>query len=312
VDLRYDLPAEMPLSQNIEQLAVAEFEGPTSSDTRWGQRVADKVVSTISDFNRSQRRFRVVDRRRLETIRKERDIQLAMGDPAAAARIGKIAEADAVIYGTCNVASEVDTQEQARLDPRTGRTTYQQVKVMTASVVVNFQMVRVSDGQTILAREEKASYDSRDQEDDDNGALGKISSVMGFGGSGDKAPSSEQVIEDLLGRCVNDFVSVFSPHTVRVTVSLEKGKEKDLVERGNKLASRGSYQEALDLYEEAIRLEPDDHETLFNAAVMHEALGDYAQAARIYDQAFAKKSQTKYLDGRQRAQRALEAADQEG
>jgi hypothetical protein len=51
---------------------------------------------------------------------------------------------------------------------------------------------------------------------------------------------------------------------------------------------------------------------MFNKAVSHEALGQYAQAEALYDQAYKLKSQVRYLDGRQRARQALQAAETAG
>jgi tetratricopeptide (TPR) repeat protein len=307
VNLSYDLPAEVEVSQSIRNLAVAEFSGPDREDRRWGQRVADKLVASLTEGNRTQQRYTIVDRRKLGSILDERDLQLAQGDPDAAARIGKVAKADAIIYGTVNVESNRSTKRRATFDPSTQRPTFREEEVLSVTAAVSFQMVRVSDSQAIIAEDTRAQYRS-DQEDDEGGMGSKLAGAMGLGGA-DQSKNPDQIAEDLLDQCVHEFTATISPHRVNVTVALEKGENKDLVERANQLASRGSYTEAIQLYSDALTGHPRDHQTMFNKAVSHEALGQYAQAEALYDQAYKLKSQVKYLDGRQRARRALQAAE---
>jgi Flp pilus assembly protein TadD len=66
------------------------------------------------------------------------------------------------------------------------------------------------------------------------------------------------------------------------------------------MAVAGDYGEALELYLAAARANPEDHEALFNAGVMCEAQGNFADAEKYYDQAFKIKPQDQYVLARKR------------
>ena len=92
---------------------------------------------------------------------------------------------------------------------------------------------------------------------------------------------------------------MISPHEVVVPVQLAKGKSK-LVGTGNKLAVAGDYREALDCYVGAMAENPEDHGAVFNAGVMHEALGQFKQAESYYDRARKMEPKEQYIFARRR------------
>ena len=296
VNLQYTRPAEYTLPEDVRRVAVTEFSGSDQRDRRWGQRAADRLVAKLDEYGRQLHGYEIVDRNAVDKILKERDLQLFAGDAAAAQKIGQIARADALIYGTADVSSERVTKTVPRLS-LSGRAEREQVEVLTATATLSFQMVRVRDGQSLAPTQVTRKYPD-DVKKDDGGNLGFVRGMVG--GGGDDGVSDEQVMADLVDLCVDAFVARISPHRVSVEAPLEKGKEKDLVERGNQMAVRGDYKDALDLYLQALDLKGDDHGTLYNAAVMYEALGQFDQALQHYNRAYALKAQDKYLDGRNR------------
>jgi tetratricopeptide (TPR) repeat protein len=86
---------------------------------------------------------------------------------------------------------------------------------------------------------------------------------------------------------------------VVVAETLGRGKS-DAVKTGNKLAMAKDYAEAIEAYEAGLRECPDDHEAMFNAGLMYEAMGKFSEAEKQYDMAFKTKPQTQYVQARKR------------
>jgi len=92
---------------------------------------------------------------------------------------------------------------------------------------------------------------------------------------------------------------MISPHEVVVPEKLAKGKS-ELVDTGNKLAVAREYTDALDYYVSAIEANPGDHGAVFNAGVMHEAMGQLKKAEGYYDRARKIEPKEQYIFARRR------------
>ena len=64
--------------------------------------------------------------------------------------------------------------------------------------------------------------------------------------------------------------------------------------------SEGKSESTLDWYERAIEENPDDHGAVFNAGVMHEAMGQFKKAESCYDRAFKIEPKNQYVSARRR------------
>ena len=92
---------------------------------------------------------------------------------------------------------------------------------------------------------------------------------------------------------------------------------KDFYNQGNDLYDSGDYQKALEAYDKAIAIKPDDIDTWYNRGISLGNLKRYEEAIESFDKAIAIKSDdasTWYnrgysLDKLQRYQEALESYD---
>lgn len=119
---------------------------------------------------------------------------------------------------------------------------------------------------------------------------------------GRPAPQTEGetqgVIAELIGGCVRSFVAGLLGERTGVVETLAEGTSA-AVAAGNRLAAAGKYEQALGRFLEALGEDPDDEAALFNAGLMHEALGRLGPAERCYQRA-------RELSGAQRHLRAVQ------
>jgi curli biogenesis system outer membrane secretion channel CsgG len=294
IEISYDRPAAYQIPESVRKLAIAEFGGKTEADKRWGDIASDKLASELETYNRQFHRYQLVDRKRLRAIMDERDLQLAISDTATAGKIGKLANVDAMIYGNVTVVSrdEEGTRQVFDFANRTTRTVPYTKRYCMAAV--NFTMDDIVTGKTLTTVTVTREYDSEKQ----NLSTGeKLTKAFGVGA--DKLAPVDQVLEDLVDQCVQEFVSKVSPHRIVVREKLMTGKSQS-VETGNKLAAAGEYAEALGCYLQAVETKPGDDGAMFDAGLMYEAMGKLDKALEFYDRAFRVKDLEKYVLARRR------------
>ena len=302
IELRYQRPSEVQITQQVRRIGIAEFGGQTPDDRRWGEIASDRLAAILDEYNRKFSRYELVDRKRLKAIMDERDLQIAISDSASADKAGKLAKVDAMIYGNVSVSSRDDRATRMVYDygAKTMKPVpYTKRHVMTA---VSFSMDDVGTGKTITTISCNREYDS-DKDGQKTGIAG-MGKMLGL--SGDSLPPRDQKIGELMEECVQDFVRRISPHEVVAKITLQKGKGNlgetgnKVVETGNKLAAAGDYAEALEVYNRVIADRPDDDGAVFNAGVMYEATGDLKKAEEFYDKAFKLSPKEEYVQARLR------------
>lgn len=291
LSLRYDRPAEYEIPEAVKRIAIAEFGGPSDEDKKFGNIAADQLASQLDAYGKQFGRFELVDRKRLAAILEERDMQMAISDSNEAAKVGKLANVEAMIYGTVTTSWRDEPATKMSIDfaTRQPKTVHYTKRYCMASV--NFTMDDVRTGKTLAAVTLTQEFDS----DKDSG--GGFIKKMGFGG--DSLPPPDQIINRLIQDCVTQFVQKVSPHSVSIEVSLQKGKS-DIVKTGNKLAMAGDFAEAAECYERALTVKADDDGAMFNLGVACEARGDMEGAEKWYSKAFAVKDNEKYIMARKR------------
>ena len=296
VELRYNRPAQYEVPSNIVSLGIAEFAGQTDEDKRWGNIAADQLAAELDKYNKQFNRYQLVDRKRLKAILDEQDLQAAFSDSSKAVEAGKIANVDAMIYGTASVSVRDDQVTKTSIDPlsRSLREVHSTKRHVMAAV--NFTIDDVKSGSTLTTVSAMKEFDSANQGGDSGGKA--ILGVVGL--SSGSLPAADEVTADLINQCVCEFVRKISPHEIVAREALGSGKS-ETVKTANKLAMAGSFQEALEMYVAALGITPVDHEAAFNAGVMYEKLGQLDKAADYYDKAFKIKPQEQYVVARQRA-----------
>ena len=300
VQFTYQRPPKYEIPDSIKRVGVAEFGGSSSLDKQWGLVAADRLAAKLDEYNKRYERYQLVDRMRLKAILDEQDLQLAIGDTASAAQVGKIADVQAMIYGTIKVTTQTQRKTRTAFDPLRRRTRTVNYTQLYCMANVNFTMDHVVTSKTLAAVNATREFDSEKEGKDKKSSIVKM-----MGMTHDDVPPSDQVVSQLIDLCIDEFLSRISPHEEVVSEKLLKGKSK-IVTTGNKLAAAGDYAEALECYESAIDQNPDDHEAIFNAGAMNEAMGDLATAGEFYDRAFKIEPKEQYLFARKRARQESE------
>ena len=295
ITISYDCAPEYRIPTRIRRIGVAEFGGKTSEDRKFGNIAADHLASALDAYNKKYDRYELVDRKRLQAILDERDLQLAISDSASAGQVGKVAHVDAMIYGSVSVSSRDEQGSTISFDISTQRPKKVYYTKRYCMVSVNFTMDDISTSKTLTTVTLTREYDS-----DKDKKIKGIGKALGF--SGNDLPPVDQIYGRLIQDCVGEFISKISPHTLTHTVKMERGKSK-IVERGNKFARAGDYDEALECYMRALEISTQDDGAAFNAALMYEAKGDLQKAREYYSKAFELKDKEKYLTARNRVRR---------
>lgn len=306
IDVHYSRPAQEQIPEQVQVIAVSPFGGPTAEDRAWGEVASDKLAARLAEENRRYNRYTLIDQKHIKDMLDQADLNLALsGTSEAANQVGRRLNAQAIVYGTVQANCETREEQRTVIDPL-GRGTRTVTEPRRTCVVnATFSLNDINTSRTLFTyHPANLRYDSNDEKD--GGFGGMASGALGFGG-GSSLPSEAEIIDRLLTQAVNEFIARISPHDATYTIPLEKGKS-DMVERGNKLAVVGDYQEALGLYLEALSAKPDDDGAAFNAGAMYEAMGQLQQAAEYYERAFRLKDKEKYLEARQRVRAELQTA----
>jgi tetratricopeptide (TPR) repeat protein len=291
LQLRYDRPAQYAIAPEVRTLGIAQFEGKTRDDRRWGDIASDRLAGQLDEYNKKYNRYQLVDRKRLKAVLDEQDLQAAFSDSSKAVAAGKIAHVDAMIYGSVSVTVRDEHATRASL----GMEGVKQVPYVRRFILaaVNFTIDSVQTGKTLATLAAQKEYNS---DKDKSGGAGAVMSAVGLGGGPSPA---DEVVSRLIDECVQEFVAKISPHEITVSEPLLSGKDK-AVKTGNTLAMSKDYAEALEAYEAAIRANPNDDQAVFNAGLMYEAMGKLDKAAEYYGRAFKIKPEARYVQARKR------------
>ena len=291
LQLHYDHPAQIAVAPEIRTIGIAQFEGRTPDDRRWGDIASDRLAGQLDEFNQKYHRYQLVDRKRLKAVLDQQDLNAAFSDSSKAVAAGKIAHVDAMIYGSVSVS----VRDEHGLKPTFGLHGVEEKPHIRRYILatVNFTFDNVQTGKTLDTYPGKEEYDS---DKDKSGGAAAVLSAVGLG----SGPSpADKVVSDLVDKCVAKFLARISPHEITVTEPLLAGKDK-AVKTGNTLAMSKDYAEALEAYEAAIRANPNDDEAIFNSGLMYEALGKLDKAAEYYGRAYKIKPELRYIQARDR------------
>ena len=297
VPIRYDRPAKWDIPTCVQRVGIAPFQGKTPRDRRWGDIASDQLMSELHECNCRYNRYVLVDRKRLKQIMDEKDLQMAIADTATASRVGKIANVDAVIYGTVHVSTKDESASRRVFDPLSRSLKEKRYTKRFCQVAVNFTMDDIKTGTTLATEAEPREYNSED--DEKAGGIGK---ALGIGA--EKLPPTEKVIAELVDRAVTSFAAGISPHRETFTETLA-GSTSRLVRDGHEFAESSEWADALRCYQQAIQANCDDHGAVFNAGVMCEVMGELKKAEQYYDQAVRLEPKGEYIAARGRVRREL-------
>ena len=297
VELRYDRPAQYQIAPSIKTLGIAQFGGRTAADRQWGDIASDRLAVRLDEYNNKYHRYQLVDRKRLKAILDERDLQAAFSDSSQAVQAGKVAHVDAMIYGTVNVTSQDDHLTRTQLE--SDHAEDERGPIRSSPRDGGCQLLRRRRGhrQDDRQRVGHARLRQRLAEILRQGIVER-DQARGHGRvQGPRADRQGDLASDR--RVRRGVPGQDQPARGRRHRESRKGKS-EAVKTGNKLAMAKDYAEALEAYQAALREKPDDHDAVFNAGVMYEALGKLGKAEEMYDKAFKMKPETQYVQARKR------------
>ena len=299
IEIRYTVPGRAGIPRHVRRLGIAAFEGATPEARAWGAEAADMLAARLGEMNRRSGRFDLIDRGHFQKLMAERGRYVRAVDAASAKDIARLADADAMIYGTVSVETEDRRGTRTAVHPITRRPVDEPHLRRFCRAAVSITVGDGRDGGTLMAAAEAAEFDS------DAGEPSAMDRFRGlFGSDGDDVPPVHRVYRSLIEQIVQRFVDRMTPRTVRFREQLGRG-DSDLVGRGNVLALAGEHTEALLAYRRAAAAAPGDDEARFNAGLMCERLGRFAEAAGFYREAFGIEPDGRYLRARRRVEQWL-------
>ncbi len=283
ISIRYNRPAQYNVPNAVKKVAIVRFKAEKGTERKWSEIATDKLASALNAYNQKFHRYEIVDRKRVSAIMDERDFQMSVADTDQAVKFGKIANVDAMIYGTVYITNNVEVNKTSIPTP------YGSIPVTTrryqATAAINFTMDDIQTSKTICSVTVMRKYDSKNKKDKEKY---------------EKYEKNLSAITTLMiQECVAEFLQKVSPHQVSVRVKLEKGQSKYTAE-GNKFAKEQEYADAVDLYRAALNEDPGDFGAMFNMGVCYEALGQLKKAHKSYSRAVKIHPESKFIRARRR------------
>lgn len=242
--------------------------------------------------------FEVVERSRLGQVMAEQRLQVSdWVDQTQAVSFGKLLGVDAIIMGSL----EFRTSDENWVGERSQRQGNQTVKVpvncVTRTVGAGFRarVVNTETGSVLATLESSSSV--RDQACQPT--LGQLASVQAMAGG---------LVEDLAVALADQI----TPHFELQEFDLENigaRQFQDLKRRAEKAAEELNVDDAYVCYSAIHAEDPYSPEVLYNLGLLNEVVGNYRQASEFYEQAVQLKSERRYRQALERAQRSLAFVD---
>jgi tetratricopeptide (TPR) repeat protein len=287
-------PAELDIN-GLERLAVIDFEG----EQQTGKIARAALQNQLFD----NKYYQLVDQAELARVR---PVLRDDGSPdlTAALDAARVMGVDALLCGqvvSYNVADDLQTDHHIELGgssskSKSGATSNgvgfgldsTQTLTREALVSVAVKLIDVRSGQLRAARQFAHTFNGR--------------RVNGQG----ELPGREAILTKLLNECSQDVVRMIAPHYRPQEVALARtfyGKGLKNIRDGNKLATRGNWQEAEQHWQSAVRENPQSHVAHFNLALAAESRQDYPAARQHLDAAIKQYASTDYQNFKQKLER---------
>jgi curli biogenesis system outer membrane secretion channel CsgG len=260
-------PAEINMAA-YQNVAVGDMTGS-------GNR---PMTDTLEEALVTTNRFTVVDRQHMSSVMRELQLSSTdLADPGAAAKLGKVVTAGALIFG--------DVQSQYREEP--DETRYKDDKGVAhvwhtltgeAHVRATFKIVDVSTGRLIVAK----TYEEK--RDDTNRALDKRPSAIDR--TGLESAARRAVVER--------FMKAIVPHQEFMYANFQKDSDIPQLEGGIGWAERGDWKKAQDSFngaaqdaEKNVKLKAGQiAKCYWNLGLSYEYAGDYDKAEAMVNKAY--------------------------
>jgi curli biogenesis system outer membrane secretion channel CsgG len=260
-------PAEINMAP-YQSVAIADMSGA-------GNR---SMTNSLEEALVNTNRFTVVDRQHMEQVMRELRLSSTdLADPRAAAKLGKVVTAGALIFGDVQASYREVPDENRYKDEKNVTHTSYAIKGETY-VRANFKIVDVSTGRLIVAR----TYEER--RDDTNRATDRR-----------PEPIDRIQLENGARRAIVErFMRAIVPHQEYQYANFQKDSDIPQLEGGIGWAERGDWKKAQSTFNDAaqasetnVKLKaPQIAKCYWNLGLAYEYAGDYEKAEAMINKAY--------------------------
>ena len=306
VPIRHMRSAKGSIPQDVKAIAILPFiyQAPQTGEKDWSSlqsEIPDQISAKITSWGT----YTVVERAKIKNLMKEKMIQMGPTlDEDASAKVAKLASAQALVHGKIlNVnVTETRTTKQIRIEapqdpdlgPQEAQIREYPYLIRRVTLSVSSEMLHVDGKTKILTDTFNQTYDSeRDPK------VTKTSFLRGkdeeyYRTQVQRVPAVDQIVKNLVRRCVKGFLSKISAHPEDYIVQLKTGSGLDT---GLDWAKRKQYDTAIQEFSKYTNSQDSSAEAWFNIAVCREALGQNKEAIEAYRKSDSIKPSPKAKDG---------------
>lgn len=244
---------------------------------------ADRPMSdALEEALVNSQRFAVVDRSNMDKVLRELQLSSTdLADPNAAAKLGKVVTAGALIFGDVTNNYREQPNDEHFKDNKGVQHTWHVLKG-EVSVRATFKIVDVSTGKLIIAK----TYEER--RDDTNRELDKRPEPI------DRASLEKSARQAVIDR----FMKAIVPHQEFMYANFQKDSDIPQLEGGIGWAERGEWKKAQDTFnmsaqdaEKNLKLKSGQiAKCYWNLGLAYEYAGDYDKAQAMINIAYQKSN----------------------
>jgi len=269
-------PAEINMAP-YQSVAIGEMTGAGNRP------MSDSLEEALVNTNR----FTVVDRQHMAQVMRELQLSSTdLADPRAAAKLGKVVTAGALIFGDVQSSYREQPNESRYQDDKKVWHTWYSIKG-ESYVRATFKVVDVATGRLIVAK----TYEER--RDDTNRAL-------------DRRPESIDriALENGARRAVVErFMKAIVPHQEYQYAHFQKDSDIPQLEGGIGWAERGDWKNAQSTFNDAVQAAEKNvklkagqvGKCYWNLGLSYEYAGDYDKAEAMVNKAYSLSNEREML-----------------
>ncbi|MEM1137145.1 MAG: CsgG/HfaB family protein [Bacteroidota bacterium] len=295
----------------IQRIAVLDFENVSSVEYKKagadiGSKMADYLVSSLlQDYRGKSGKcyiegartdiYSIIERAELQKVIEEQKLGISgILNEADAVELGQILGVDAVILGNVSYTS-TDERDKSSYKNKEGKTITTYSLKRTCSAEVRMKLLSIKTGEVIGQTNSRSQkYDSSSGSQPPN-----ISSVS----------SAQKLAEHACESLSNTLANYFTPYYYTYSFTFENVKNKELKERAKdakEFMKLGEIDKAYQMYDAIYQVDEYNPELLYNMGVLHEVVGDYKRAEKLYTSAVNMQPDRKmYVDGLNRSKQNM-------
>ena len=265
------VPVMKPAEINMAPYSSVAIGGMTGNADR-------PMTDSLEEALVNTQRFTVVDRQHMDKVLRELQLSSTdLADPNAAAKLGKVVTAGALIFGDVQNQFREQPSESHYKDDKGVQHTWHEIKG-EANVRATFKIVDVSTGKLIIAK----TYEER--RSDTNRALDKRPDPI------DRLSLERSARQAVIDR----FMKAIVPHQEFMYASFQKDGDIPQLEGGIGWAERGDWKKAQDTFngaaqdaEKNVKLKAAQiAKCYWNLGLSYEYAGDYDKADAMINKAY--------------------------